>query len=181
MINRKSFSVCCVAVMTAALPQKQAQAQCGKASWYHEGSRTATGERYRPDGTTAAHRTLPFGTMVRVQHQRTGRSVIVRINDRGPFIRGRIIDLSRGAKRALGMDGVAPVCLTVVGRGGHFAESTVEETTPQPRRAARRNNAALTEAAPTSRRYRVLQLSSHTSVTNGRRRAASSLVTKPKV
>ncbi|MEJ2124161.1 MAG: septal ring lytic transglycosylase RlpA family protein [Alphaproteobacteria bacterium] len=90
--------------------------QCGKASWYHEGKLTATGERYRPDGITAAHRTLPFGTIVQVRHQRTGRTVTVRINDRGPFIRGRIIDLSRGAKRHLGMDGIAPVCIRVVGR-----------------------------------------------------------------
>lgn len=161
MIIRKTFGVCCVAVMTAALPQKQAQAQCGKASWYHEGSRTASGERYRPDGVTAAHRTLPFGTMVRVQHQRSGRAVVVRINDRGPFIRGRIIDLSRGAKSALGMGGVAPVCLTVLGRGGNYAEASVGETSPQPRRIARRNEmSAEAGVNGTARRYRVSQLTS---------------------
>jgi rare lipoprotein A len=92
-------------------------AQCGTASWYHEGAVTANGEAYRPDGISAAHRHLPFGTKVKVTHNKTGRSVIVRINDRGPFIGGRIIDLSRGAKRVIGMGGLASVCLEVIGRG----------------------------------------------------------------
>jgi rare lipoprotein A (peptidoglycan hydrolase) len=98
-------------------------ASCGTASWYHEGSQTANGERYRPDGISAAHKTLPFGTRVLVRNQRTGRTVTVRINDRGPFIKGRIIDLSRGAKRVLGMDGLASVCLTVLGRGERYADA----------------------------------------------------------
>ncbi|MBD2776870.1 septal ring lytic transglycosylase RlpA family protein [Iningainema tapete] len=93
----------------------------GKASWYGydgSGNRTATGERYKPEGMTAAHRSLPFGTRVRVTNTRNGRSVIVRINDRGPFIRGRIIDLSAGAARVLGMmgRGIAPVRIEVLGR-----------------------------------------------------------------
>jgi rare lipoprotein A len=116
MLSRKSLGGCCAVFLAAALLQTQALAQCGKASWYAEGSRTASGEPFRPDGLTAAHRTLPFGSRVRVQHRRTGRSVVVRINDRGPFTRGRIIDLSRGAKRVIGMGGVAPVCLTVLKR-----------------------------------------------------------------
>ena len=62
----------------------------------------------------AAHRSLPFGTRVRVENRRTGRSVVVRINDRGPFVRGRIIDLSRGSARALGMGGTTYVSLQVV-------------------------------------------------------------------
>jgi rare lipoprotein A len=65
---------------------------------------------------TAAHRTLPFGTLVRVTNQNTGRSVIVRINDRGPFIRGRVIDVTPAAARALGFSGLAPVNVEVVGR-----------------------------------------------------------------
>jgi rare lipoprotein A len=85
--------------------------QAGKASWYGHGSRTANGERFNPGGYTAAHRTLPFGTRVKVVNERTGRSVVVRINDRGPFIGGRIIDLSRGSARALGVSGVASVSL----------------------------------------------------------------------
>lgn len=64
---------------------------------------------------TAAHRTLPFGTMVRVTHRKSGKSVVVRINDRGPFIRGRVIDLTPAAARALGFNGLAPVHLAVVG------------------------------------------------------------------
>jgi rare lipoprotein A len=65
---------------------------------------------------TAAHRTLPFGTLVRVTNEHTGRSVVVRINDRGPFIRGRVIDLMPAAARAIGCDGLARVTLEVVGR-----------------------------------------------------------------
>ena len=68
-------------------------------------------------GVSAAHKSLPFGTRVVVRNQRTGRSITVRINDRGPFVAGRIIDLSTGAKNALGMDGLAPVCLEVVSYG----------------------------------------------------------------
>jgi rare lipoprotein A len=64
---------------------------------------------------TAAHRSLPFGTMVRVTHRRSGRSVVVRINDRGPFVRGRVIDLTPAAARELGFSGLAPVTLSVVG------------------------------------------------------------------
>jgi rare lipoprotein A len=67
---------------------------------------------------TAAHRTLPFGTMVRVTNQSTGRSVVVRINDRGPFVRGRIIDVMPAAAHALGFSGLTNVTLDVVGRHG---------------------------------------------------------------
>ena len=123
MIKGTTVCACVSAFVGLTAFQTGASAQCGTASWYHEGARTATGERYRPDGITAAHRSLPFGTKVRVENRRTGRSVIVRINDRGPFIRGRIIDLSRGAKRVLGMDGLASVCLTVLGRGAQYAEN----------------------------------------------------------
>ena len=123
MFKSKTFRVCALAVIGVAASEGAAQAACGTASWYHEGSRTANGERYRPDGISAAHKTLPFGTKVLVRNQRTGRSVTVRINDRGPFIRGRIIDLSRGAKRVIGMDGLASVCLTVLGRGERYADA----------------------------------------------------------
>jgi rare lipoprotein A len=79
-----------------------AMAQCGSASWYALTSRTASGERMNPAALTAAHRSLPFGTKVKVTNQRNGKSVVVRINDRGPFIRGRVIDLSKAAARQLG-------------------------------------------------------------------------------
>ncbi|MGC1882116.1 MAG: septal ring lytic transglycosylase RlpA family protein, partial [Pseudolabrys sp.] len=80
--------------------------------------RTANGEKAAASGMTAAHKTLPFGTLVRVTHQRSGRSVVVRINDRGPFVRGRVIDVTSAAARALGFSGLAPVTLAVVGRQG---------------------------------------------------------------
>jgi rare lipoprotein A len=89
----------------------------GIASVY-SGQRTASGEQMRPDTMTAAHRTLPFGTQVTVFNRRNGRSAVVRINDRGPFVRGRVIDLSPAAARALGIDGLASVSLTVGGIGG---------------------------------------------------------------
>ncbi|MGB6296460.1 MAG: septal ring lytic transglycosylase RlpA family protein [Rivularia sp. (in: cyanobacteria)] len=85
---------------------------------YFAGRKTASGERFNPSRMTAAHRTLPFGTRVRVTNMRNGRSVVVRINDRGPFIRGRVIDLSRGAAGVIGMigRGIAPVRVEVLGR-----------------------------------------------------------------
>ena len=86
----------------------------GLASWYGPGfwgHRTASGERLNGGAFTAAHRYFPFGTRVRVTSRRTGRSVVVRINDRGPFLRGRIIDLSSASARALGMSGTEPVTL----------------------------------------------------------------------
>jgi rare lipoprotein A len=85
----------------------------GIASVYSDAD-TASGERMNPATMTAAHRTLPFGTRVSVHNRRTGLTVVVRINDRGPFVRGRVIDLSPAAARALGVDGLAPVSLTVV-------------------------------------------------------------------
>jgi rare lipoprotein A len=90
-------------------------AQSGIASIYaYAGEKTASGQRADPAGFTAAHRTLPFGTKVKVTNKRNGRSVTVRINDRGPFVRGRIIDLTPAAARALGFSGLAPVELSMV-------------------------------------------------------------------
>lgn len=94
-----------------------ASAQSGIASVYaYNGGKTASGERMKDSALTAAHRTLPFGTLVRVTDARSGRSVVVRINDRGPFVRGRVIDLSPAAAHALGFSGLASVTLDVVGR-----------------------------------------------------------------
>jgi rare lipoprotein A len=76
------------------------------ATWYgneHAGKRTASGERFNPAGLTAAHRSLPFGTCLRVSNPKSGRSVSVRVNDRGPFTKGVSLDLSHGAARAIGM------------------------------------------------------------------------------
>ena len=96
-------------------------AQSGMASYYgnESGSQTASGARFNAAGMTAAHRTLPFGTKVRVTNKSNGRSVVVTINDRGPFVGGRIIDLSTGAAGVIGMmgAGVAPVLVEVLAKG----------------------------------------------------------------
>jgi rare lipoprotein A len=88
----------------------------GLASFYDEGIRTASGERFDPHALTAAHRTLPFGTLLRVTNVATGRSVTVRVNDRGPFVPGRVVDVSYSAAETLGIvgQGVARVKLDVV-------------------------------------------------------------------
>ena len=90
-----------------------AAAQCGKASWYALHSRTASGERMNPSAMTAAHRTLPFGTKLRVTNKNNGKVVVVRVNDRGPFVRGRVLDLSKGAAQRLGFigSGHTSVCM----------------------------------------------------------------------
>lgn len=90
------------------------RAQTGIASVYWEGKHTANGERLCTHCLTAAHRSLPFGTRVRVTNRNNGRTVMVRINDRGPFVRGRVIDLTPAGARALGFSGLAPVDVEVV-------------------------------------------------------------------
>jgi rare lipoprotein A len=101
---------------TASLPMTLAQ-ESGIASVYaYSGEETANGETASPDSFTAAHRTLPFGTLVRVTNDLTGNWVVVRINDRGPFRRDRAIDVSPAAARQLNFSGLAPVELEVVKR-----------------------------------------------------------------
>ncbi len=98
----------CSAPRVTPPPSRPAGGQVTFASWYgdsFDGRRTASGERFDANGFTAAHRSLPLGTRVRVTNLANGRSVVVRINDRGPFVRGRAIDVSYGAARALGMQG----------------------------------------------------------------------------
>ena len=97
--------------------------QVGIASYYADkfhGRKTANGERFNQNALTAAHKTLPLGTKVRVTSVRTGKSVVVRINDRGPFVKGRVIDLSRRAARELGMikKGLTKVRVEVLSRAG---------------------------------------------------------------
>jgi rare lipoprotein A len=99
------------------------QGQVGTASWYggeFHGRRTASGERFDQNAMTAAHRSLPFGTQVRVVNLENGRAAVLRINDRGPFVRGRIIDVSRRAAERLGFrsKGLARVEVQVVQWGG---------------------------------------------------------------
>jgi len=100
-------------VSTAAL----AKNGCGGASWYALHSKTASGERMNPSKLTAAHRSLRFGTKIRVTNNRNGKAVIVRVNDRGPFIRGRVLDLSKAAAHQIGMvsSGTAKVCYQIIG------------------------------------------------------------------
>ena len=107
-----------VVVMTicasTVLIDSSAMAETGIASVYaYSGGKTASGERANPGGFTAAHRTLKFGTQVRVTNRRNGRNVVVRINDRGPFVRGRVIDITPAAARALGFSGLASVTLDI--------------------------------------------------------------------
>jgi rare lipoprotein A len=99
------------------VPAKSSSPHSGIASIYsHPRGKTASGETTNSSGLTAAHRTLPFGTMVRVTNQRNGRSVVVRITDRGPFTRGRIIDVTPAPAGQLGFSGLTPVSLDVVSR-----------------------------------------------------------------
>jgi rare lipoprotein A len=98
--------------------------ETGIASVY-SGERTANGEYASASALTAAHRSLPFGTMVEVTNTRTGRSVVVRINDRGPFVRGRVIDLTPAAAQAIGSSGLAPVRLTVLADAKRRASRSV--------------------------------------------------------
>lgn len=90
----------------------------GLASYYWQPQRVASGGWFNPNAMTAAHKTLPFGTKVRVTNNRNGRSVVVTINDRGPYIKGRVIDLSSAAAGVIGMKGagVVPVSLSILGR-----------------------------------------------------------------
>jgi rare lipoprotein A len=94
-----------------------AAADCGsgrmvRSAFYWQGRRTASGQPFNPEGMTAAHRTLPFGTQLTVTNPRTGKSVVVVVNDRGPFTHGLHLDLSRGAARAIGLTGTGAVCVS---------------------------------------------------------------------
>lgn len=127
---------CAVAVAVAVTMAVGGQAkagsaiqQVGLASWYKMGTRTASGERYDPMGITAAHPSLPFDTKVRVTNSRSGDSVVVRINDRGPFSGDRIIDLSQGAAQAINLvkAGVAQVKIEVLGTAAAADGPAAEE------------------------------------------------------
>jgi rare lipoprotein A len=109
----KFTSICLLAAVVQLLPlaASYAKAQSGAASVYatESGSRTASGAQLDPGALTAAHRSFPFGSKVRVTNRRNGRSVVVTVNDRGPFTRGRIIDVTPAAARVLGFSGVGQV------------------------------------------------------------------------
>jgi rare lipoprotein A len=102
------------ALLAPAAATDRAPDECGYASLYSSVSEeTASGEDTLPEDFTAAHRTLPFGTLVHVDNQTNGRYAVVRITDRGPFIKERVIDVSQVAARALGISGLTPVCLNI--------------------------------------------------------------------
>lgn len=112
-----------LAAIFAALAAYAAHAETGIASVYSYGVRTASGERFNPRGLTAAHKSLPFGTLVSVcrigglsrrSAAKAGNCIVVRINDRGPYVRGRIIDLTPTAARALGFSGLARVTVEAI-------------------------------------------------------------------
>lgn len=113
----KLLTIIAASLLLLAVP---ASASTMVASWYDcatpgqcsKSKRTASGQKFNPNALTAAHKTLPFGTKLRVTHK--GRSVIVRVNDRGPYVRGRHLDLSRAAARAIGCKGVCTVRVAVV-------------------------------------------------------------------
>ncbi len=121
------------------IPSAEGFAETGTASWYggkFHGRPTASGEPYDKHGWTAAHKILPLGTYVKVTHMKNGKSVIVRVNDRGPFVKGRIIDLTRSAAQKLDMltSGTAPVRVEAVlpAHKHRDGEDVYWETTPVP-------------------------------------------------
>jgi rare lipoprotein A len=101
----------CAALAVTCLSASAFAETCVASRYGYDGGRTASGERMDPNAMTAAHRSRPFGSNVTVTSLSTGRSVTVRINDRGPFVKGRCIDLSTGAARVIGMAGTAMISL----------------------------------------------------------------------
>src|ERR1043166_6098493 len=117
LINSCAATILMVGLTGAAQASHHSGGMSGIASVY-SGGRTANGEHAAAGRMTAAHRSLPFATLVKVTNRRSQRSVVVRINDRGPFVGGRVIALPPAAPHAIGFSGLAPVSLSGVGRGG---------------------------------------------------------------
>jgi rare lipoprotein A len=125
---------CCGVLLAGPLQAGSSFKQEGKASWYKMGTQTANGERYDPMGITAAHPSLPFDTKVRVTNPASGKSVVVRINDRGPFTGGRIIDLSQGAAQEINLvrAGIAQVKIEVLGEAAPVETAAASAAEPEP-------------------------------------------------
>jgi rare lipoprotein A len=118
VIASKGFMTILVACAATVVSIGATNAESGIASVYsYKGIQTASGESARPNEFTAAHRTLPFGTRVQVTNRRNGKTVVVRINDRGPFTRGRVIDVTPAAARVLNFSGLTPVSIAVITEG----------------------------------------------------------------
>jgi rare lipoprotein A len=170
MFKMRAKIICVGLLGTAAmLPLDFAKAdQVGHASWYSlPANITANGERMNPDELTAAHRSLPFGTRVLVENLTNGRSVVVRINDRGPFIGGRIIDLSKAAAESIGMlsTGTAQVRISTTAPDGGSALAALGEATAKAKNgvalAAKESAAAEPHAAKTAAPVRLLEARNH--------------------
>jgi rare lipoprotein A len=129
---RMRANIVAMGVIGAALllPELAQAEQTGHASWYALHSRTASGEMMNPSAMTAAHRSLPFGTKVVVENLNNGKAVVVRINDRGPFIKGRIIDVSKAAASVLGMLGSGTARVKVSTSGGSSLKVAAKEESP---------------------------------------------------
>jgi rare lipoprotein A len=119
-----TVAIAALQISSFHLAPASAADQSGVASVYstESGSGTASGQKLNPGALTAAHRSLPFGTKVRVTNKSNGRSVVVTINDRGPFVRGRVIDVTPAAARELGFSGLTQVTLNVGAPGDHESE-----------------------------------------------------------
>lgn len=114
LISLAVASILLVGLASAVTAAVRRHEESGIAATYSDKSgKTTSGEAFNPENMTAAHRSLPFGTMVRVTNTKNGRSIVVRINDRGPFTRGRVIDVTPAAARALGFSGLAQVKLSL--------------------------------------------------------------------
>jgi rare lipoprotein A len=132
------------------LPELAQAEQVGHASWYALRSRTASGEMMNPSAMTAAHRSLPFGTKVLVENLSNGKSVVVRINDRGPFIKGRIIDVSKAAASVLGMLGSGTARVKVSAGGGSPKVAAKAETPVKVASATTKMDSTSGDKAPSS-------------------------------
>lgn len=116
--SRTAVFAAAVFAVTSLPSHAASGSKCGSASWYALTSKTASGERMNPAKLTAAHRSYRFGTMLRVKNPKNGRAVVVRVNDRGPFIKGRMLDLSKAAAHEIGLiqSGHGAVCMEVVSK-----------------------------------------------------------------
>jgi rare lipoprotein A len=120
LLKNSVVAAAVVAGLMLSAPVAVAKDQCGGASWYgpgFHGKKTASGQKFNQNAMTAAHRSLPFGTVVKVTNQKTGKVIKVTITDRGPFHKGRIIDLSAAAAAKLGTKqaGTGKVCIAALG------------------------------------------------------------------
>jgi len=186
-MSKMRAKIITVGLLAAAilLPVSFAQAnQVGHASWYALYSRTASGEQMNPSALTAAHRSLPFGTKVLVENLSNGRSVVVRINDRGPFVGGRIIDVSKGAASVLGMigSGTAKVRVSQAGGGALAAAATTRKVSStasdKPKKVAAKASSKKIAAKASSKKVAAKASSKKHLASNQRSRGKASLASR---